>query len=446
MNLSLRQVLFPVLFGCFFFCSVTGYSQSTLKVMHYNVLRFGECNGVTLAQKDEWMRIIAESYQPDILTINEMLNRLAFANRIKVRALQYANMEVTNFKNEEGGDIVNMLFYNKDKLGYLGLERVPELPGTDHVRDIDAHRLFDRASVADGSRDTVFLVCIVSHFKAGGSSSDQRTREAMADAIMDYISRQSGADENYLVMGDFNVGSSNEAAYRNMVDFLNPIHRLIDPLGSGPWGRNNPSVFTQSTRTSSSDCGVAGGMDDRFDFILASRAIMEGRQDLEYVSGSYSAYGNDGNTSYNGPLNCTGSNPVGFNVCSALIQMSDHLPVVMELNRLRATGRSSAYELRGVRMNTMSSTGNNLDISLRFDEVTGESLTLKVVDLVGRTVAVEQVEVHSTAQKLSLFPCHMWPLGCCCFNYQMGLAASLRKKFAGKHFLHRPFSCVYSPM
>ena len=71
-------------------------------------------------------------------------------------------------------------------------------------------------------------------------------------------------------------------------------------------------------------------MDDRFDFILASDYIMSGYNHYEYIEGTYKALGQDG-SNFNGALRISGNSAVPSNVAQSLYNMSDHLPVYMEI-------------------------------------------------------------------------------------------------------------------
>ena len=93
-------------------------------------------------------------------------------------------------------------------------------------------------------------------------------------------------------------------------------------------------IHTQTTRAPGStqlDCGATGGVDSRFDFLLASNPIINGTDHIEYVADSYNELGNDGNLynkAINDPANASG---VPDSVLNALFYMSDHLPVILDL-------------------------------------------------------------------------------------------------------------------
>ena len=71
-------------------------------------------------------------------------------------------------------------------------------------------------------------------------------------------------------------------------------------------------------------------MDDRFDWILTTNDLLNGENGLEYVLGSYKAFGNDGKH-FNLAINFKENEAVSAEIANALHEMSDHLPVVMKV-------------------------------------------------------------------------------------------------------------------
>ena len=164
------------------------------------------------------------------------------------------------------------------------------------------------------------------------------------------------ANDSYVLFaGDFNFYTSNEEGYQYLIDDRNPII-MIDPIDrpappfpddgvdyfyyenyDSTYFWNNSSfadIHTQSTRTSNSglidDSGSTGGLDDRFDFIMMSENFNTS-SDLFYVNGSYQEIGNNENcyNSFLSNTNCSGT--YSQTLRNALIEFSDHLPVVMEI-------------------------------------------------------------------------------------------------------------------
>ncbi|MEZ4774236.1 MAG: T9SS type A sorting domain-containing protein [Bacteroidia bacterium] len=310
-------------------------SQLRIRVMQYNLLSFGPpCTNVNISNKYNWLGTILEHYQPHIFTVNELGPNIAYANGIKALSFDYTNrISYADFTNNANSNFVNQLFYDHDIFAYTGVEVIGGF-----LRDMNVYHLYIKPTTVTPGVDTVFLDCIVAHYKAGDTPGDANTRAGMAQAVMNYISTK-GKGKNILVMGDFNLYSHNEAAFQTMVFNPDTSIRLLDPAGkqNGWNGSTHAIIHTQSPRQSSVDCGSGGGMDDRFDFILASPAIMGDTAGIGYVPGTYAALGNDGN-SYNQELLCSNTGSVPAAICAAMKQMSDHLPVVMQLEVAGVTG------------------------------------------------------------------------------------------------------------
>ena len=304
-------------------------AQVPIRVMHYNLLMFGDCDGVTTSQKYQWLGTILEHVQPDIFTINELIPQTAYLNGIKALSFDYTtDMAFFPLTNQANSNIVNGLFYNQTRFQPAAPQSTV-IPNS--LRDINAYRLIYLPSILGGSTDTLFLTCVVAHFKAGEGNSEEQTRLGAANAIMTYLGRLP-EEELVLVMGDFNLYSHLEPAFQAMVNNSNPAIRLVDVSGKANGWNGSPHarIHTQSPRISSSDCGSGGGMDDRFDFVLANQRLIASDSRIRIDSASYQALGNNG-LSFDGELSCTGNTTVPFSVCLALKQMSDHLPVVVNL-------------------------------------------------------------------------------------------------------------------
>jgi hypothetical protein len=126
-------------------------------------------------------------------------------------------------------------------------------------------------------------------------------------------------------------GSTEQAYQKLLQDNPTDDGNFLDPITiTGTW---NQAVYaphhTQSTRTRAFGGGATGGMDDRFDMILYSRAIGEGSR-VSFIAGSYAPIGNNG-AHYNDSINRPPNNAVPIAVANALHYASDHLPVSIRL-------------------------------------------------------------------------------------------------------------------
>ena len=315
-------------------------AQDVLTVMQYNLLEYGnyqsgfadcyETNNNT-QRKDECIRTLLDYVKPDIFTVCEfgatqqLLNDFLRHN-LNINGANYWQSD--NIINYAGSNIINHIFYDSRKMGlkkHVALRTNP--------RDTDVYELYLKTkSLAAG--DTIRLVCIVAHPKAGmGYESNRR---ALMQIAMDYVNQNYPTD-NVLIMGDFNMYGASESGYRLLTQtYSNPSICFMDPLstvgGVGEWYNNSQFApfHTQSTRSYSEECFSGGGLDDRFDFILMADEIAFSYNHLRYVQSSYKAIGNDGyhfNMSVNQGYNAS----VPTEVAEALYDGSDHLPVTMKI-------------------------------------------------------------------------------------------------------------------
>ena len=330
--------------NCLFILLLLGFSISTfaqndtLKIMQYNLLNYGNntgyCNTTNnnVNDKNGYIRTILTAYYPDILTVCEMgksssLPNDFLSNNLNINGYNFWMTRAGTNTTSSNSSLVNCIFYNSTKLTLVGQHTAQNT-----TRDVD---VFDFRFKNDESGDIV-LTCVIAHLKAGSSSDDANKRKVMADNTMNYL-ESNYREKNVLIMGDFNLYTSQEPAYQAFTNqSAYPNSYFIDPLydyGVGNWNNNSAfaSYHTQSThKENDSDCASSGGMDDRFDFILMSENIYGGRDKIRYIGGSYNALGNDGlrfNKSINNPVN----HAVSQAVADALFNNSDHIPVTMEL-------------------------------------------------------------------------------------------------------------------
>lgn len=327
----------PALFLFLAFASAAlAQSADTLMLMHYNLLNYGNftsfCtnNNNSLTDKDGDLETVTKFVKPDIFTANEIGASPIYLLRILNNSLNTQGVSYYSaaaYTNTANSDLVNGFFYNSQKLGLLS-QAVITTAST--VRDINLYRLYHKSANLATTGDTAFLNVIVAHLKAGSSSGDAATRATETAQVMAYLNALP-ATGNYVIAGDFNVYTSSEVAFQNLISPTS-TQRFYDPINQlGSWSNNSSfaPVHTQSTSTTSG-CKASGGMDDRFDFILANDHVMGDSARVKYVPGSYKAIGQDGmrfNQSILNPSNPT----VSFTLGIALARMSDHLPVTMKV-------------------------------------------------------------------------------------------------------------------
>ena len=379
--------------------------NETLKVMQYNLLNYGNntgyCNATNnnINDKNGYIRTILTAYYPDILTVCEMgrnstLPNEFVSNNLNINGISYwmtsAGTNITN------SSLINCIFYNSSKLTLSGHHTAQSF-----TRDVDVYD-FKLKNDASGK---VILTCVIAHLKAGSTTSDEDKRKIMAENTMRYLENYY-RECNVLIMGDFNLYTSSEAAYQAFTNssaypysyFIDPVY----PYGVGEW--NNNSTFmayhTQSTHGSNdSDCHSSGGMDDRFDFILMSENIYGGRDGIRYVNGSYHALGQDGrhfNKSINSPTN----SDVSQAVANALFNNSDHLPVTMELSI------TAGYDVNDLSCNELSydvfPNPASAEINIRFYQDSFGKANILLFNTLGQLVYSDDIIVSDCLSEYTI--------------------------------------------
>ena len=332
-----RKIYLIIIIAC---TALFAQAQDIITVMQYNLLYYGNYNSGyadcfetnnNTQLKDECIRTLVDYVKPDIFTVCEFgatqqLQNDFLRHNLNINGASYWQSD--NIINYAGSNIINHIFFDSRK---MGLKRHVAL--RTNPRDTDIYELYLKTpGLAAG--DTIKLVCIVAHPKAGmGYESDRR---ALMQKAMDYVNQYYPSD-NVLIMGDFNMYGASESGYRLLTQtYSNPSICFMDPLsfvgGVGEW--NNNGVFapfhTQSTRSYSDECFSSGGLDDRFDFILMADEIAFSYNHMRYVQGSYHAVGNDGQH-FNNSVNQGYNSAVPAEVAEALFNGSDHLPVTMKI-------------------------------------------------------------------------------------------------------------------
>lgn len=315
--------------------SMHAQAQDTINVMTYNLLNYGNYTSYCTSSnnnastKDVAFKTIMAYAKPDILCVNEISPSATYHQRILTNVLnvdgvsKYARGTI---KNLASSDIVNMLYYNTEKLGYHSHRVVQS-----SVRDIDLFRLYIiTPDLLSG--DTIYVNVLTAHLKAGSYASDAVSRGTMARNTMAFL-KNNFQPGNFLIMGDFNLYTSDEEAWQQFTNYTFSQYAFVDPVNKvGNWNNNVNFAewHTQSTH-SSSNCFSGGGMDDRFDFILISKDIRDGKKAVKYLPGSYKTIGQDGMHFNKSLLDYPNNTSAPADVITSLYNGSDHLPVMLKL-------------------------------------------------------------------------------------------------------------------
>ena len=380
--------------------SLSALAQTeTLKVMQYNLLNYGNntgyCNTTNnnINDKNSYIRTILTAYYPDILTVCEMGRSAALPtdfvrNNLNIDGINY--WMTSPGSNTTNSSLTNCVFYNSLKLTLVG-HHVAQT----NTREVD---VYDFKFKNDDS-GKITLTCVIAHLKAGTGSDNEGKRKIMAENTMRYL-ENNYRECNVLIMGDFNLYTSTEGAYKAFTNstaypssyFIDPVY----PYGVGSWNSNSNyrEYHTQSThKNNDSDCHSSGGMDDRFDFILMSENIYGGRDGIRYINGSYNALGQDGNH-FNKSINYPTNASVSQDVADALFNNSDHLPITMELEVFTNYGVDELIT-NELNYDIYPNPANDI-VNLRFYQDNIGKANIMLFNTLGQTVYFEDIFVSES--------------------------------------------------
>jgi len=124
-------------------------------------------------------------------------------------------------------------------------------------------------------------------------------------------------------------------------------------------------------------------MDDRFDFILASDEIMNNTDKMRCIPNTYEAVGQDGNR-FNQTIISPNNTSVPSVVSQALYNMSDHLPVVMdiEITLPNATSIQELTRLEKLKFENPNSGNLLIDFSNQKQKIE----LVQILDLTGKVL------------------------------------------------------------
>ena len=342
----MKRKLFSLLLFIGLMFQASSQTGEVLTVMSYNILNYrnttNQCTNSTnkASDKEQNLNAIVTYVTPDILVCQEIGGASAqpvdqlLVNALNINGVSYYGK--ANYSNNSFSYLVNMVYFNSNKLGLVSQKAIiKDLNGQNLVRVIDLYRFYYKDPLLTALSDTVFFTVIGAHLKAGNSSSDAAQRARATDAVMNYI-KINNTDDNLIMCGDFNTYKSQEACYQNLTNYSATSINFYDPINKpGAWNNNASfaDIHTQSTRVSgqtNGGCFSSGGLDDRFDHIIVSNAVMNNLDGIKYVNNSYKSLGNDG-LHFNQDIKNGTNNSVPSSILNALYDLSDHLPVVMDI-------------------------------------------------------------------------------------------------------------------
>ncbi|MBN1510428.1 MAG: hypothetical protein JXB13_00295 [Phycisphaerae bacterium] len=321
-------------------------SADEIRIANWNVTNY-ESGRASEFQTAIYGQYSGRTMAPDVLIGQEFISAAAVTNFLTIlntAAGSPGDWAAADFV--DGPDTDSAFFYRTGK-ATLATDLSPNgvtivaVGGAapNHPRNI---MRYDIRLAAGTSAETV-LAIYSTHMKSGSGSDDKQRRLLEAQRVRD-DAESLPAGWHFLIGGDFNIQSSAQEAYQELVGSqANNDGRFFDPINTpGSW--NNTYAFRI---VHTQDPIGAGGMDDRHDQILLSAGLIDGLG-LDYIGDasvpyststwndanhSYRSWGNDG-TSYNTTLTISGNQMVGAVIAQALVNCAagaGHLPVFLDL-------------------------------------------------------------------------------------------------------------------
>ncbi len=389
----------------FLFLSTGLFAQDTLTVLQYNLLNYGNitdyCNNSNnnINDKDEHLKKIINYIKPDIFTVNEMSRSQAIQQHLLDKVLNTNGVgyyRKANFLSVAESNLVNMLYYNSKKLRLHS-----HVIAQSYIRDVDVYKLYYLSDDLDQG-DTAFVICVVAHLKASSGTNNANKRKVMAQNTMNYLNDYDD-DNNYMMMGDFNLYSDEEPAYLQFLYYSNPSLRFYDPLNqSGPWHNNYNyrNIHTQSTHSETNGCAVGGGMDDRFDFILISDNIKNGKKKVKFIPGTYRAVGQDGRHFNSSLISSPANTTVPSDVLYALYYNSDHLPVTLKLLVDKTLGVNEWENSNFEEVRMVNPAGSDLKLTLSAKN--HSRMSVDIISMTGQILISKQFSINQGQTVLSI--------------------------------------------
>lgn len=330
-----------------FLCTVFSIqAQERIKLMSYNLMHYPSTyvyddTSNSFVSRDATLKLILDEAQPDLFMVCELENSTGadaiLNNVLNVGTSKYAKPTFQYNQSSTYTGLNQFVYYNTEK---LILDNQSIL--TTDVRDINSYTFI--LNTLDKDTNPIYLEVFVTHLKASDTTVDEQKRLDMVNVFTSNLANIPSS-HHIVFAGDFNFYMNSESGYQEIIDATNAIV-MKDPIDQeGSWHINSlyADVHTQSPLTTNTHFsanygsdgagsdGVTGGLDDRFDFIMLDQNTLTSTE-LHYVTGSYSAFGNNG-TCFNDNIddtNCAGT-AYSQTTRDNLANMSDHLPVVMEL-------------------------------------------------------------------------------------------------------------------
>jgi endonuclease/exonuclease/phosphatase family metal-dependent hydrolase len=411
----MKKLNFTILF-LIIFVSQSFAAVDSLRIMNWNLLNFSGSDTTRV----KYYRDVISYANPDIFVCQEIsgiaANKVLYTQVFQV----FAPGQYDTCTFDMGPDTGNLLFFKKSKARFIA-----NTPVRTELRYINEFKMY-----LPFIADTVRLYSC--HLKASQGTDEEAQRGREVDTLR-YVTNRLPLGKYFMVMGDFNIYRSGEAAYQKLLAVTIGEGQFYDPIPNmtGTWNNASYAPYhTQSPRVRSFGGGATGGMDDRFDMILHSKAITINSNKLYFVNspGRYFALGNDGNH-FNDSLNQLPNNSAPLAVINGIHYASDHIPVIGTYMMTGTSGVVTQTSQVASNFNLSQNYPNpfNPTTTINFDLPVSAFVSLIVYDMNGKQI-MNLVNANKTSGKFSVnVDASALPSGTYFYRLQAGNFVSMKK-------------------
>jgi endonuclease/exonuclease/phosphatase family metal-dependent hydrolase len=261
----------------------------------------------------------------------------------------YSSYQATTSDGVTTGGGPNALIYNQNTVNLIASVGVGT-PASGTNGEFRQVVRYEFQPLADKGTSTGIFYVYDSHAKSGsaGTSDDGSTDGALRNGEAQIIRNDEAtnlpASAAVLYVGDFNLDGSSEAAYKTLTAATSPGGV---PQGQGVDPDNLTDNYSENW-ASSAYKGILTDSDTSLHYrddlqLMTSNVYNDAANTLDYVSGSYHTFGNNGTTAYETTTNSASNTSLndlvvgtnGVTASQVLAAMngsigSDHLPVVAD--------------------------------------------------------------------------------------------------------------------
>ncbi len=241
--------------------------------------------------------------------------------------------QATDDGGETDGGGPNAMVYNTNTLQLIASVGVGSPSSGSEPRQIVRYE-FAPAGIPPTSNNEFYVY--VEHYKSGSTASDANVRNAEAQ-ILRADAATLASNARILFTGDFNTGSATESTYQTLVaPGVNQPFDVLNPTGSPSSNFDGAGDVAELTE---SDTDLRYRDDYQ---MMTSNVLFGAGGGMQYIPGTYHAFGNNGtspsqgsvnnggNTALNSDLNTNGVGITATQLYGYLTTASDHLPTVAD--------------------------------------------------------------------------------------------------------------------